>query len=207
MCIFSHTRHIFGNIYADPRPLLMAEDPLDSLLGLEEDFYQEGYDLGTADGAHAGLIEGKLFGVEKGYEKALALGRLHGRAVVWQMRCIEETEDNSAASRPSSRATSSAKDGNGLSVTDLPKIKANPRLRKHMDGLATLTNSSAISPHNDDQAVAEFDERLARAHAKAKLITSIIGEKLNSEDEFERRGDGTTTTSSIEDTDNMVARH
>ena len=185
----------------------MAEDPLESLLGLEDDFYQEGYDLGTADGAHAGLIEGKLFGVEKGYEKALALGRLHGRAMVWQMRLTEETDNISAAPGPSPPAASPAKDGIGRSVTGLSKLTPNPRLRKHVDGMATVTKASSISPHNDDQAVADFDERLARATAKAKLITSIIGEKLNSEDEFERTSDGKPVNQSIEDTTGMVARH
>src|SRR5271163_3634496 len=64
----------------------MDDDVLDDLLSPEENFYRDGYELGQADGTHAGHVEGKLFGIEKGYEKALEMGRLAGRAAVWTIR-------------------------------------------------------------------------------------------------------------------------
>jgi hypothetical protein len=62
-------------------------DIFDSILDLEEQFYAEGYKLGVADGARAGRIEGRVFGLEKGFEKFLEAGRLHGRAIIWQDQC------------------------------------------------------------------------------------------------------------------------
>lgn len=64
-----------------PEPDLFA-----SLLNLEETYYDEGYTAGVADGERAGLVEGRIFGLEKGFEKYLRMGRLRGRAVVWAGR-------------------------------------------------------------------------------------------------------------------------
>lgn len=61
-------------------------DLFDSLLNLEETFYNEGYAAGVADGERAGLVEGRIFGLEKGFEKYVRMGRLHGKAVIWAGR-------------------------------------------------------------------------------------------------------------------------
>lgn len=61
-------------------------DPFDSLFSLEETFYKEGYELGLADGKRAGLIEGRLTGLERGFEKFTQMGRLHGKCVIWAGR-------------------------------------------------------------------------------------------------------------------------
>lgn len=61
-------------------------DPFDSLFSLEETFYREGYELGLADGKRAGLIEGRLTGLERGFEKFAQMGRLHGKCVIWAGR-------------------------------------------------------------------------------------------------------------------------
>ena len=61
-------------------------DAFDSLISLEETFYKEGYELGLADGKRAGLIEGRLTGLERGFEKFAQMGRLHGKCVVWAGR-------------------------------------------------------------------------------------------------------------------------
>lgn len=58
-------------------------DAFDSLFSLEETFYKEGYELGLADGKRAGLIEGRLTGLERGFEKFAQMGRLHGKCAVW----------------------------------------------------------------------------------------------------------------------------
>lgn len=58
-------------------------DPFDSLFYLEETFYKEGYEFGLADGKRAGLIEGRLTGLERGFEKFAQMGRLHGKCVIW----------------------------------------------------------------------------------------------------------------------------
>src|SRR5882762_2032425 len=70
----------------------MEDDPFESVLDLEETYYQEGYDLGVADGSRAGQIEGRVFGIEKGFEKFAAMGMLHGRAAVWASRLPRKKE-------------------------------------------------------------------------------------------------------------------
>ena len=47
----------------------MQADLFDEILSLEEKFYDEGFQLGSIDGAKAGKIEGRAFVVEKGFEK------------------------------------------------------------------------------------------------------------------------------------------
>ena len=61
-------------------------DPFDDLLSLEDKFHKEGYDLGITDGDREGLIEGRLFGLKQGFEKYAAMGKLHGRAMIWAGR-------------------------------------------------------------------------------------------------------------------------
>lgn len=65
-----------------------SDDPFDfdSLLNLEEDFYQQGYVQGVSDGVKAGRTEGRQLGLEKGFQKFVQSGRLHGRAIVWANR-------------------------------------------------------------------------------------------------------------------------
>jgi hypothetical protein len=160
----------------------MDDDVLDDLLSPEEDFYRDGFELGQADGTHAGHVEGKLFGMEKGYEKALEMGRLAGRAAVWTMRA--GTDQSSPPG-----GTPSVMDGkrslvddtttsklSGLKMPDIPKTD---RLRRHIEALRTLTDSATISTTNDDEAVARFDERMARARAKARAVANIVAEPLS----------------------------
>ncbi|MCJ1324429.1 hypothetical protein MMC10_001091 [Thelotrema lepadinum] len=61
-------------------------DILSPPLTLESTLYFQGHALGTSDGSRAGLIKGRAFGLEKGFEKFSFMGRLHGRAVVWSAR-------------------------------------------------------------------------------------------------------------------------
>lgn len=155
----------------------MADDPFDGLLDIEQEFYQEGYDAGLADGQHAGLVEGKVFGIEKGYEKALELGRLHGRAIVWQKRSHESPSTQSTY-------TSTATTSNYPPLTKYlqgSRLPKNTRLSKHIEGLLSVTDAKSIAVDNSDESVAEFDDRLSRAQAKAKVIAAIVGESLKPE--------------------------
>ncbi|KAK5091469.1 NADH pyrophosphatase [Lithohypha guttulata] len=152
----------------------MSADLFDELLGLEDNFYQEGYDAGLADGEHAGVVEGKVFGVEKGYEKALEIGKLHGRALVWQARQNQDGANQSLRNSSSNRHAIISR------VCDSGLAK-NSRLMKHIEALLLLTNGDSIATNNSDPAVTEFDDRLARAQAKAKVVAAIIGEPLQVE--------------------------
>lgn len=190
----------------------MSRDSFDELLNLEDSYYQEGYDLGEADGAHAGLVEGKLFGVEKGFEKAVSMGRLSGRAQVWQRRFqpsttspsqlaqVQKLSNENVVVRPE-RIQSTSHTGIVASANQLPALSANARLGKHIDYLSAATHSDTLSSKNSDEAVADFDERLAKAIAKAKVITNIIAEPLQIEDAVSHGH------ASIEESGSLSARH
>ncbi|KAK4104519.1 DUF1715-domain-containing protein, partial [Parathielavia hyrcaniae] len=61
-------------------------DDFDSLLTLEDQFYNQGYSQGMADGLAAGRAEGRQLGLERGFQKFVESGRLQGRAIVWANR-------------------------------------------------------------------------------------------------------------------------
>ena len=139
----------------------LSEDPFDSLLNLEDDFYNEGYDRGVTDGSRAGYLEGRRFGVEKGFEKFVSAARIHGRATVWAARLPPSSGE------PSAFGTNSA----------LVRLPNNPRLVKHIQTLRALVDPSTLSIENNEDAVSEMDDRLNRAKAKVKVIEKIIGEE------------------------------
>ncbi|KAL9018793.1 MAG: hypothetical protein Q9185_003879 [Variospora sp. 1 TL-2023] len=164
----------------------MATDPLDELLELENKFYKEGYDLGVQDGTRKGQIEGRLFGLEKAFEKYTAMGRLHGRSVVWAGRmppAASEAEFTSTT-QPSLQQDVEA----GKTAPDsLPQVHHNPRrLEKHLRTLYALTEPASLSTENSEDAVSDFDDRLKRAEGKIKIIERSVGE--------ETRFDGGSTT-------------
>lgn len=154
-----------------------SEDPFDSLLNLEDDFYNEGYDRGVTDGSRAGYLEGRRFGIEKGFEKFLSAARIHGRATVW------------AARLPSSSGELSVS-GTNFALARLPN---NPRLVKHIHTLLALVDPSTLSIENNEDAVSEMDERLNRALAKVKVIEKIIGEGGTEKDQSHQTSHSSTT--------------
>ncbi|KIW19165.1 hypothetical protein PV08_03458 [Exophiala spinifera] len=177
----------------------MAFDPFDEILELENDYYREGYDAGVADSRYAGMIEGKVFGIEKGYEKAIELGKLHGRALVWQSRFLQQEsihpnpqQEPLKAPRPRSAQKLDE------SVMALRQLSTTTRLRRHVDGLQSVTDGRTLARDNSDEAVTEFDDRITRASAKAKVIANTVGESLNP---------ATSTRTGIEDATGLQARH
>lgn len=186
----------------------MDEDAFDNLLGLEDGFYQEGYGLGLADGAHAGLVEGKLFGIEQGFQKALEMGRLSGRAQIWSQRLSEPGPDSSMEADSDQGSTTTNQQGQ-ISVTRLSPLSKNTRLGRHVEALMTNTNTSTLSRNNSDEAVAEFDERLTRANAKAKVIANVVAEHLDVNEHMSvgKPKNASQATRSIEEASNLSARH
>ncbi|PPJ56251.1 hypothetical protein CBER1_06388 [Cercospora berteroae] len=137
-------------------------DVFEDVLNLEDRYYQEGYDLGVAEGAKSGRIEGRTFGLEKGFEKFLEMGKLNGRAAVWEARLpsLEKQDDAPRSSKGSV----------------MPPLNGNERLRKHVERLAALSDPNGLSTKNDEDDVSVFDDRLKDAKAKATLIARIVGE-------------------------------
>ncbi|KAK4158548.1 protein ORAOV1 [Chaetomidium leptoderma] len=83
------------------------QDPFDSLLTLEDQFYTKGYNEGTADGLVAGRTEGRLLGLERGFQKFVESGRLQGRAVVWANRLRHSSFSSSSGSKTQASSASS----------------------------------------------------------------------------------------------------
>lgn len=182
-----------------------VEDPFDTLLTLEDTLYTSAYDLGVKDGARAGRIEGRIFGLEKGFEKFAAMGALHGRACVWGARLpssvkkeeenvansnrnkvVEETDSDKKESQEGGEKTGlensvpKQEKKAGIERKVLPPLPSNTRLEKHISMLHGLTDPSTFSTENNEEAVADFDDRFKRAGAKAKVIDRVIGENDSS---------------------------
>jgi len=184
----------------------MESDLFDEILGLEEQFYEVGYKQGLADGVRAGKIEGRTFGLEKGFEKYVEMGRLHGRSIVWTNRTpqirnasILGGDDAQLSGRPKSPVNGPTAP---LSLLQLPD---NARLAKHVRVLYALAESESLSTENTEEAVSDFDDRLKRAHAKLKIIERMAGEVKEDLD-----GSGRVISSndgSIEDVSVLTARH
>ena len=202
-----------------------AQDPFDDLLSLEDKFYREGYDLGIADGDRAGLIEGRLFGLKQGFEKYAAMGKLHGRAVIWAGRLLtlkpvvdaeggHKEEDIRKGVVELSVDTGHDTDGLRPSVSDLPK---STRLENHVRTLYALTEPASLSTENSEDAMQDFEDRLQQAEAKVKVIEKITdevspdqafedsnlsGNKILPQRATNKKGDG-----DIEDISVLHARH
>lgn len=163
------------------------DDPFDDLLTLEDTLYTTAHDQGVADGARAGRIEGRIFGIEKGFEKFAELGELHGRGAVWGSR-LPVPKTAAAASTPSSQdpiqptptSTSPSNPQERLSTSNTarfpPVRNSTSRLVSNVSLLYHLTDPPTFSTANTEVDVADFDDRVKRAGAKAKVIERIIGE-------------------------------
>ncbi|KAI8934158.1 hypothetical protein NX059_008911 [Plenodomus lindquistii] len=178
-------------------PSPQESDPFDTLLTLEDTLYTSAYTLGASDGAHAGRIEGRIFGLEKGFEKFTSLGHLHGRSVVWgarlaslrpslqpppasqQQNANESPATHTYTNTPSSKPTTTSSKPTPQSTPpahQLPDLSTNERLRNNITLLHSLTDLDTFSTANEEDAVADFDDRVKRAGAKAKVVERIVGE-------------------------------
>jgi hypothetical protein len=154
------------------------DDDFASLFNLEENYYTQGFHLGTRDGSRAGLIEGRLFGLEKGFEKFAAMGVLAGRCLVWQARLPSSLSTTAAAAVAPAESSHdySFENSKALDMA-LPRLAAGgARLQKHLQTLYALTESESLSTENNEDSVSDFDDRLKRAEGKVKLIEKLIGE-------------------------------
>lgn len=189
----------------------MESNFLDSLLDLEEEFYQEGHDLGVADGADAGYTEGSVFAVEKGFEKFVEMGRLYGKALVWAQRLTDSKSKlpEGSLAQPVGNADSLALDTSICKA--MPSLPAHStRLERNLSTLLELVDPATLDMSNTEEAVNDVDERLKGAAVKAKLIQRAMGENDevlglgSTAKDASKPGDG---TGSIEDISSLNVRH
>ncbi|KAI5306112.1 hypothetical protein KEM56_002172 [Ascosphaera pollenicola] len=157
-----------------------SNDILDPLFGLEDQFFEEGFTVGSKDGARAGYEEGNVFAVEKGYEKFMEMGRLYGKAIVWAKRLPGDhglLHDGETTLGPAHVKSKGGNDASKAQVQVRPLPTAGgSRLEKHIAQMLHLVDPTSLPWENTEEGVNEFDDRLKRASAKAKLIERIIGE-------------------------------
>ncbi|SMR63914.1 unnamed protein product [Zymoseptoria tritici ST99CH_3D1] len=162
-----------------------SEDPevFADLLNLEDQYHNEGYLLGVADGSKSGRIEGRVFGLQKGFEKFVKMGRLNGKAAVWEARLPSE-------SKATTDSSGTQEDVEESSVRVEPLKNGGDRLRKHVLRLAALSDPDDLSTDNDEDSVSEFDDRLKDAKAKATLIARLVGDDEPSSSSASKVEDG-----------------
>ncbi|KAK0654124.1 hypothetical protein DIS24_g5502 [Lasiodiplodia hormozganensis] len=153
-------------------------DPFDTVLSLEDQYYAEGHALGVADGSRAGRIEGRVFGLEKGFEKFVAMGALHGKAAVWAARLPPSSSSTTRHPEPQESLDQDPEKAVPAASNALPLLSSgsNPRLAKHITTLHALSEPASLSTQNDEDGVADFDDRFKRAQAKAKIVEKLVGE-------------------------------
>ena len=158
----------------------MEPNMFDEVLDLEEQFYGDGFKQGLADGIKAGQVEGRTFGLEKGFEKYVESGRLYGKSLIWANRVPELAdtipEQETLHTGPARNDTSRISEAEKSSPKDLPSLPQHERLSKHLRVLHALSESESLSTENTEEAVSDFDDRLKRAQGKAKIIERIAGE-------------------------------
>ena len=144
------------------------DDAFEELLGLEEKYYEEGYSQGLKDGLHQSRLQARIFGIEKGFEKYLEMGKLHARARYW-------SEDLQALPQSGQKDPASREQSGGIN-----NAAAKTRLKKHLDILLALTDPSTLTTENTDEAVSLFDDRLKRAQAKCIIVERMLREEEGS---------------------------
>lgn len=157
----------------------MDRDTFDEVLGLEEQFYHDGFRQGLADGVKAGQVEGRTFGLEKGFEKYVESGRLYGKSLIWVNRMPASQDSLPTGERQhlhsASNPISLPHDQEKYSHTALPSLPHNQRLSKHLKVLHALSESESLSTENTEESVSDFDDRLKRSQAKEKIIEKMVG--------------------------------
>ncbi|KAK0107075.1 hypothetical protein ONS95_003784 [Cadophora gregata] len=157
----------------------MQSTTFDEVLGLEDKFYDDGFRQGYDDGVKAGRIEGRTFGLEKGFEKYAESGRLHGKSIIWANRMLHSPENvinaDQRAQRPQAQISTESPDLQAFQPSNLQALPLNQRLAKNLKVLHALAESESLSTENTEEAVSDFDDRLKRAQGKAKIIERIVG--------------------------------
>ena len=89
-----------------------------------------------------------------------------GRALVWQTR--QSCTDQSVGKHPAL-----------VKHLQASKLASNNRVAKNVDALLKLSDAESIKHDNSDESVTEFDDRIAKAYAKAKVVAAVVGEPLH----------------------------
>ncbi|KAF9478903.1 DUF1715-domain-containing protein [Pholiota conissans] len=135
----------------------MADFDLESLIHVEQSFYDAGYADGFAHGRIHGLIEGRALGREKGFEIWEELGFYEGFARTWRALLVKQGRGDDRASQHIRQILST--------IAQFPRI--NP------SQATTSSESSTNLPLND----ADFDimKLLRQIRSRYKVLCAALG--------------------------------
>jgi hypothetical protein len=99
------------------------------------------------------------------------LGRLGGRAAVWNARL-----PSTSTSTSTSACIEVGKEEEESSKVGVLPGSGSERLVRHVKRLVELTDAEDVSRENSEEGVQDFDDRLREARAKAVLVERLVGE-------------------------------
>ncbi|CAK7894099.1 protein Lto1p [[Candida] anglica] len=73
----------------------MDDFDLDSVLNLEEEFYNEGFKEGQEFSTHQQYVEGKEYGYQTGFQRLLVIGYIQGLIIFWRKNISKYTTTTS----------------------------------------------------------------------------------------------------------------
>jgi len=144
---------------------------IESLVHLEQSFYDEGFQDGYAHGRIHGSIEGRALGQEKGYEMFEELGFYEGFALTWKNICENSgrSEDRPMhhikhlldliAQFPRVNPSSAAESGDSPDDLDIPKLfrQIRSRYKALCATLGIRPSLRAADGQSEDEAATEQD--------------------------------------------------
>ncbi|KAG7750984.1 hypothetical protein KL912_000117 [Ogataea haglerorum] len=160
-------------------PCEQKDIDFDSLLNLENQYYQEGFLEGQLEGSKQQFLEGKQIGIQTGFQRLLVLGQYKALVAIW----IDQTQQKIDA---------------GAITDDKGKPRQFSKLLQSLTELQmlidTLFENGRAQVTNNDSDVEKYENVLKRARAKMRSVCPIFGENYNDIEEIAMKVGGTIQT-------------
>ena len=157
----------------------------DSVLNVEENLFQAGYEEGYAEAKEQNLREGKQFGLQTGYQRFLVLGMVRGYVQELQRYC--DAMDNAARTEQPAETPAAAQAA--------AKRRA---LRAQVEQLRVVVWED-VPMDNTDASVAQLERTLQRARNRLRRIGRMVFGSSNA------AGSGTRSSSNKSSIDLLAA--
>ncbi|ODV85502.1 hypothetical protein CANARDRAFT_23035 [[Candida] arabinofermentans NRRL YB-2248] len=149
----------------------------DSVLNLEDQYYNEGFNEGQLEGSMKQFHEGKELGIQTGYQRLLIIGQLRTLVNYWIEKIDRLIESNTMGTESSSSDLSVSV----VSVSVKKPKRDNHKVKKTLDGLKMLLDSlydnDKINLTNSDEDVQTYETILKKARAKVRSLSTVLGDE------------------------------
>ncbi|KAF8167201.1 hypothetical protein B0H34DRAFT_680787 [Crassisporium funariophilum] len=164
---------------------------LESLVHVEQTFYETGHEDGFAHGRVHGLIEGRALGREQGFEMWEELGFYEGFALTWRAILAKQSREDDRASqhirhllesisqfpRVNPSALASAEDSSASGELDISKLQRQIRSRYRalcstLGVRPRLRSSEAVTPDErktDDVEMGDEEDQSGQQKSKSVI--------------------------------------